>query len=114
MSLFEVGMPKICARSMHPNSSSIPDSPNLDMSHSAGDFCTIERVMRCTLKRRDRRLFADPKPSLPEMCSTLGISRSTLSRSVREAKKAADRPEELYRNRPHNGSYTDLVKDELI
>src|SRR5512135_765214 len=70
--------------------------------NSAGDFCTIERVMRETLKRRDRRLLADLKPSIPEMCSTLGISRSTLSRDVREAKKASDRPAELDRNRPHH------------
>lgn len=32
-----------------------------------------------------RRLFADPNHSLPEICSTLGISRSTLYRYVREA-----------------------------
>ena len=31
-----------------------------------------------------RRLFADPHHSLPEICSTFGISRSTLYRSVRE------------------------------
>jgi DNA invertase Pin-like site-specific DNA recombinase len=40
-----------------------------------------------------RRLFADPNHSLPEICSTLGISRSTLYRYVREAMKASDRPE---------------------
>jgi len=40
-----------------------------------------------------RRLFADPNHSIPEICSTLGISRSTLYRFVREAKKASDRPE---------------------
>lgn len=39
-----------------------------------------------------RRLFADPNHSIPEICSTLGISRSTLYRYVREAKKAPDRP----------------------
>lgn len=32
-----------------------------------------------------RRLFADPNHSIPEICSTLGISRSTLYRYVREA-----------------------------
>src|SRR5436853_7494962 len=37
-------------------------------------------------------LFADPNHSIPEICSTLGISRSTLYRYVREAKKASDRP----------------------
>jgi DNA invertase Pin-like site-specific DNA recombinase len=31
-----------------------------------------------------RRLFADPKHSISEICSTLGISRSTLYRYVRE------------------------------
>src|SRR2546425_10337465 len=40
-----------------------------------------------------RRLFADPNHSIPEICSTLRISRSTLYRYVREAKKASDRPE---------------------
>ncbi len=40
-----------------------------------------------------RRLFADPHHSIPEICSTLGISRSTLYRYVREVKKASDRPE---------------------
>jgi DNA invertase Pin-like site-specific DNA recombinase len=39
------------------------------------------------------RLFADPNHSIPEICSTLRISRSTLYRYVREAKKASDRPE---------------------
>jgi DNA invertase Pin-like site-specific DNA recombinase len=39
------------------------------------------------------RLFADPHHSIPEICSTLGISRSTLYRYVREVKKASDRPE---------------------
>ena len=38
-------------------------------------------------------LFADPNHSIPEICSTLGISRSTLYRYVREAKKASGRPE---------------------
>src|SRR5215469_9212732 len=32
-----------------------------------------------------RRLFADPDHSIPEICSTLEISRSTLYRYVREA-----------------------------
>lgn len=32
-----------------------------------------------------RRLFADPNHSIPEICSTLGISRSTLYRYVKEA-----------------------------
>jgi DNA invertase Pin-like site-specific DNA recombinase len=32
-----------------------------------------------------RRLFADPNHSVPEICSTLGISRSTLYRYVRMA-----------------------------
>lgn len=40
-----------------------------------------------------QRLFADPNHSIPEICSMLGISRSTLYRYVREAKKASDRPE---------------------
>jgi DNA invertase Pin-like site-specific DNA recombinase len=31
-----------------------------------------------------RRLFADPNHSIPEICSTLGISRSTLYRYVRD------------------------------
>jgi DNA invertase Pin-like site-specific DNA recombinase len=35
----------------------------------------------------DRRLFADPNHSIPEICSTLGISRSTLYRYVREMKQ---------------------------
>src|SRR5712691_8385920 len=35
-----------------------------------------------------RRLFADPNHSVPEICSTLGISRSTLYRYVRAAKEA--------------------------
>ena len=34
-----------------------------------------------------RRLFADPHHSIPDICSTLGISRSTLYRYVRDAKK---------------------------
>lgn len=34
-----------------------------------------------------RHLFADPNQSIPEICSTLEISRSTLYRYVREAKK---------------------------
>ncbi len=33
-----------------------------------------------------RRLFEDPNHSLDDICSTLGISRSTLYRYVREAK----------------------------
>ncbi len=37
-----------------------------------------------------RRLFADPNHSIPEICSTLGISRSTLYRYVREAKDASN------------------------
>lgn len=40
-----------------------------------------------------RRLFAEKKHSLDDICSTLGISRSTLYRYVREAKKSLDRPE---------------------
>jgi DNA invertase Pin-like site-specific DNA recombinase len=36
-----------------------------------------------------RRLFADPNHSVPEICSTLGISRSTLYRYVRAAKEAS-------------------------
>src|SRR5437016_3253744 len=40
-----------------------------------------------------RRLFADPHHSIPDICSTLGVSRSTLYRYVREAKKASGRPE---------------------
>ena len=40
-----------------------------------------------------RRLFADPNHSFPEICLTLGISRSTLYCYVREAKKASGRPE---------------------
>ena len=36
-----------------------------------------------------RRLFADPNHSIPEICSTLGISRSTLYRYVRAAKEAS-------------------------
>jgi DNA invertase Pin-like site-specific DNA recombinase len=39
-----------------------------------------------------RRLFADPHHSIPEICSTLGISRSTLYRYVRDTKKASDPP----------------------
>ena len=34
-----------------------------------------------------RRLFADPNHSIPEICSTLGISRSTLYRYVRETEQ---------------------------
>ena len=40
-----------------------------------------------------QRLFADKKHSIDDICSTLGISRSTLYRYVREAKKVSDRPE---------------------
>jgi DNA invertase Pin-like site-specific DNA recombinase len=40
-----------------------------------------------------RRLFAEKKHSIDDICSTLGISRSTLYRYVREAKKPSDRPE---------------------
>jgi DNA invertase Pin-like site-specific DNA recombinase len=36
-----------------------------------------------------RRLFADPHQSIPEICSTLGISRSTLYRYVKEAPSPA-------------------------
>jgi DNA invertase Pin-like site-specific DNA recombinase len=36
-----------------------------------------------------RRLFADPNHSIPEICSTLGISRSTLYRYVKEATSPA-------------------------
>ncbi len=36
-----------------------------------------------------RRLFADPNHSIPEICSTLGISRSTLYRYVRGAKETS-------------------------
>jgi len=36
-----------------------------------------------------RRLFADKSHSVDDICSTLGISRSTLYRYVREAKKIA-------------------------
>jgi DNA invertase Pin-like site-specific DNA recombinase len=39
-----------------------------------------------------RRLFADPHHSIPEICSTLGISRSTLYRYVKDIKKASDPP----------------------
>ena len=35
------------------------------------------------------RLFEDPNHSVDDMCSTLRISRSTLYRYIREAKKAA-------------------------
>ena len=41
----------------------------------------------------DQRLFADKKHAIDDICSTLGISRSTFYRYVREAKKASDRPE---------------------
>jgi DNA invertase Pin-like site-specific DNA recombinase len=34
------------------------------------------------------RLFADPNQSISEICSTLEISRSTLYRYVRDAKRA--------------------------
>jgi DNA invertase Pin-like site-specific DNA recombinase len=34
-----------------------------------------------------RRLFADPNHSIPEICSTLGISRSTLYRYVRKTEQ---------------------------
>jgi DNA invertase Pin-like site-specific DNA recombinase len=40
-----------------------------------------------------RRLFAEKSHSIDDICSTLGISRSTLYRYVREAKKPLDRPE---------------------
>src|SRR5258708_6573603 len=36
-----------------------------------------------------RRLFADPNQSIPEICSTLEISRSTLYRYVKEATPSA-------------------------
>lgn len=36
-----------------------------------------------------RRLFADPNQSISEICSTLEISRSTLYRYVRDAKRAS-------------------------
>src|SRR5690348_17050021 len=36
-----------------------------------------------------RRLFADPHHSIPEICSTLGISRSTLYRYIKEAPSPA-------------------------
>ncbi len=36
-----------------------------------------------------RRLFADPNQSIPEICSTLEISRSTLYRYVKEATLSA-------------------------
>jgi len=39
-----------------------------------------------------RRLFADPHHSIPEICSTLGISRSTLYRYVKEATPPASDP----------------------
>src|SRR5579859_6718075 len=41
-----------------------------------------------------RQLFADPNQSIPEICSTLEISRSTLYRYVREMKRAS-RPSDL-------------------
>jgi DNA invertase Pin-like site-specific DNA recombinase len=37
-----------------------------------------------------RRLFADPNHSIPEICSTLEISRSTLYRYVRAAKETSN------------------------
>src|SRR5437667_7811401 len=40
------------------------------------------------------RLVEDPHHSIDDICSTLGISRSTLYRYVREAKKAS-RPSDL-------------------
>jgi len=40
-----------------------------------------------------RRLFSEKNHSIDDICSTLGISRSTLYRYVREAKRASDRPE---------------------
>jgi DNA invertase Pin-like site-specific DNA recombinase len=40
-----------------------------------------------------QRLFADKKHSIDDICSTLGISRSTLYHYVREPKKVSDRPE---------------------
>src|SRR3989440_4464144 len=39
-----------------------------------------------------QRLFADKKHAIDDICSTLGISRSTLYRYVRGAKKASGRP----------------------
>src|SRR5439155_15641581 len=39
-----------------------------------------------------RRLFADPNHSIPEICSTLGISRSTLYRYVREIEQKPSEP----------------------
>src|SRR6266571_5052734 len=39
-----------------------------------------------------QRLFADKNHSIDDICSTLGISRSTLYRYVRGAKKASGRP----------------------
>ena len=57
-----------------------------------------------------QRLFADKKYAIDDICSTLGISRSTLYRYVREAKKASrpsDPPAYLCRNLPQNlGIYT--------
>ncbi len=38
-----------------------------------------------------RRLFADPNHSIPEICSTFGISRSTLYRYVKETKQKNSR-----------------------
>jgi DNA invertase Pin-like site-specific DNA recombinase len=57
-----------------------------------------------------QRLFAEKNHSIDAICSTLGISHSTLYRYVREAKKAlrpSDPPAELCRNGPQNlGIYT--------
>jgi DNA invertase Pin-like site-specific DNA recombinase len=39
-----------------------------------------------------RRLFADPNHSIPEICSRLGISCSTLYRYVREIKQKPSEP----------------------
>jgi DNA invertase Pin-like site-specific DNA recombinase len=47
-----------------------------------------------------RHLYQDPGYSVAEICSMLGISRSTFFRYVKGAKKTSDRPEELYRNGP--------------
>ena len=40
-----------------------------------------------------RCLFADKSHAIDDICSTFGISRSTLYRNVREAKQAPDRLE---------------------
>ena len=47
-----------------------------------------------------RQLFTDPNHSLPEICSTLGISRSTLYRYMKDTKKASDPPAEFDTNLP--------------